>query len=233
MVFCILLIINKNKHKREAMELKYIYLNFYLLLVCLVALCWFKKLLLQLLVLLVKLINGFDFVMKQIKINKITFPVPGSHLIKNKSYTVNLGNGFAGAFASEKKALAFLAQTNKFLNEKFVELNFLYADFLRFARCNWLYFDTAVFTSYCSNIERCFSLMATKSGFTNGNYFVFSQFKVIVRELIAVCKQFEALLLGRGITAGAYEVRSFAKRANYIFICVFNYPKELFLPTEF
>ena len=78
--------------------------------------------------------------MKQIKIQEINLPDKSSHYIKDKMYNILLGNDHREYFGSEKLAEKFLAETNRFLNIKLHEANYLYYTlFAEFRKC-WFFF---------------------------------------------------------------------------------------------
>jgi len=125
--------------------------------------------------------------------------------ISNKTYKVPIGNGITRAFDSKKKALKFLADTNRFLNTKLHELNFIYSDVYLQYRRNWFYFDhhkspgASLFAlertvrTYLSQTEETFDLICSRSGYENGNYFVFAHFKTIFNGLKAAIRSLQKL----------------------------------------
>lgn len=126
--------------------------------------------------------------MKKIKIQNYSEPRPESHYTRDKKYWVWLGNGAKRSFTNRKHAEAFLAQTNRFLNEKVFELNRLYAEIFAEYRRIWFLMDGRI--AYADDLDRTlewtnkkFNLMMENSAGANGNYFAFTNMRVIISYL--------------------------------------------------
>jgi len=175
--------------------------------------------------------------MKQIKLNHITKPVKKSHFTKDRFYIVALGNGFNSSFRSERLARAFLNETNKELNLKMFELNFLYSDIYRLYRSAWLYLDKNRFsglnnmevliTEGMNKIENSFNLLVDRAAWGNGNYLVFSHFRAIINEINYICGLLKKVFKKRGLTASCYELDSYSLRAGYILTAVEIWPNKI------
>ena len=112
-----------------------------------------------------------------IKLTGYNSPQPGDHwLAKNNRYSFYLGNGKLAVFSSERECKAFLAATNRFLNAKLCELNYLYGcAFVEYRRV-WPYFYTgrgkskelnelhANIAGQISMIEHCFTRLPIDIG---------------------------------------------------------------------
>lgn len=180
--------------------------------------------------------------LKKIKLNKYTAPAPGSIRSADKLYSVALGNGYKCTFPNEKETLQFLAETNKELNNKMYELNFLYSDVLRLYRASWLYFDKNKIQglnnieSLClekmHSIDRSFNLMVDRAGFENGNFTVFSHFHSIIGSIKSMCELLQIIFKNRGLTAQIYECDGFAMRADYIATSIIIYPNKIKLAID-
>lgn len=180
--------------------------------------------------------------MKRIKLVNYSKPVPDSFRSVDQLYCVSLGNGYKVQFASEKETKAFLSETNRELNTKLYELNFLYSDMLRLYRSSWLYFEPgkisglANIESLCNQkmqaIENSFNLLVDRSGFENGNHLVFSHFQSIIEQIKSVCDLLAMIFTKRGLTSSLYECNSFVLRAEYIATSITIYPNKIKLVAD-
>lgn len=153
-------------------------------------------------------------------------------MLADKVYSVSLGNGYNGKFPSRKIALAFLAETNRDLNTKMYELNFLFSELLRTYRASWIYFEKnanieSICAEYILRIETSFNLLVNRAGYENGNYFVFSHFHSIIDCINDVCNTLQVVYVKRGLTGLIYETNSYITRANYIKTYIVIYPRKL------
>ena len=62
--------------------------------------------------------------MRAITLFKIELPNKSSNYIKQKQYSVWLGNGSKRYFSNLKEAKTYMTQTNRFLNDRLHELNY-------------------------------------------------------------------------------------------------------------
>lgn len=180
--------------------------------------------------------------MKKIKLQNYSKPDIGSFRTSDLVYSVALGNGFKKSFASEKQTLAFLSETNRELNAKLYELNFLYSDILRLYRASWLYFETGKdkelnnIEYQCNEkmqtIERGFNLMVDRSGWENGNYHVFNHFHSIIDQIKELCELLCQVFKRRGLTGSLYESEGFVMRADYIATAIIIYPNKIKLAAS-
>lgn len=116
--------------------------------------------------------------MRKIQIDKINFPDKASPRLKDKLYSVYL-NGSLEYFASEKNAKAYLAETNKKLNELLLELNYIYISALTQYRTIVFYMKENRIPVYIAGIEKSFDLVIKRSQYTNGNHFTFKHLENI------------------------------------------------------
>lgn len=141
--------------------------------------------------------------MRKIKINKIGLPVVKSHYIKNNMYSVHLGNGSRTFFSNLKDAKKFIADTNRFLNLKCHELNYLYINIRGEYQKNWFYFDNEFeqqernILEYFKGIDNAFIMCIERSHHTNGNYFVFKNLFYIIEGLQSALNLIIRMLRGR------------------------------------
>jgi len=178
---------------------------------------------------------------KQIKLCHITAPDKTSHITANHFYYVSLGNGYKQKFPSKRAATAFLNETNRELNIKLYELNFLYSDLLKLYRGSWLYFDKKIpglnnIEMNCLDkfrrIDGTFNIIIERSHWENGNFFVFSQLQYIIAELKTVCELLNQIFRKRGITSAIYEIDSYLQRADYISTAISIYPEKIKFVAE-
>jgi len=155
------------------------------------------------------------------------------HYTENKNgYTVAIGNGITKDFVNKKHCLKFLADTNRFLTNKLHEVNFILSDLQVMYRRNWFYFDnlkSAAAEMYSlericifnlSGIEEKMDLLVSRSGYENGNHFVFSHFRSIFSLLIDTIKILQKLQLKK---SSAVEVH----KLEVLYIRVIQIEKEL------
>lgn len=119
--------------------------------------------------------------MKKIKIKIFSSPDKTSVYIKNKGYSVALGNGLT-AYATNKKDIdKILARTGKFLTENLEELNYIYVQIFSHYRAKFLFLpeDFDMMDSFIDlehNFKKCITIKPT----INSNHFTFSYlFKII------------------------------------------------------
>lgn len=137
--------------------------------------------------------------MKRIKIDKVQAPDPKPVYVWQTKYRVALGNGVRKQFTSRKLALAFLADTNRFLNLKLHEANLFYGEVFTEYRNNWFYFGENADRSEikCENllqqIREPFKLLVTRSNWMNGNDFTWKHLHTIFELLLQVLAELRAL----------------------------------------
>jgi len=116
-----------------------------------------------------------------------------SHFISaRRKHQVYLGNGLNVLFSNINEVTGFLAKTNKFLNAKIFELNELYIEIFSNYQRLWFFFNNStelldserIVESNLYLIPRNLTMMVTRSGFENGNQFVFLQFQKSINALI-------------------------------------------------
>jgi len=80
--------------------------------------------------------------MKSIQLNGVRPPVdPASAMLQHHLYSVHLGNRITVMFTSERAALAFQAETDRWLSAHLVDCNFLLVDAFSSYRAAWCLFD--------------------------------------------------------------------------------------------
>lgn len=127
--------------------------------------------------------------MKRIQIKEIKHPDKSSVYINQKQYCIFLGNELRYYFKSEKAALKFLADTNRMLNNKLHELNYIYGLVFIEYRKIWFYCENRFkefddkFNSITASINKKFDIIVARSHWNNGNYLTFKHMFDIARLL--------------------------------------------------
>lgn len=180
--------------------------------------------------------------MKRIKLINYTAPNTDSVLVKDRLYSVSLGNGYTNSFASKTETLAFLAQTNRDLSHKLYELNFLYADVMRIYRLAWPYFETGskrvpnnlqgIVLEKIADTEHIFNLLVDRGHWENGNHLAFQHFQAIIGLLKEICTLLAELYGTKNHSVNMYECSGLITRLNYIHTAIVMYPQQIQLVAE-
>ena len=162
--------------------------------------------------------------MKKISLNHITKADYTSHLTRQRTHCVSLGNGSITYFSNINKAEEFISKTNRFLNERFFDINELYIDvFIHFQR-NWFYFnnndtlsrlETICYNNFAT-INDCMYMVYSRSHYENGNHLVFKHTYNICDALINVVDILQNLHVSRGNYAESNIMKAIIRRINYI-----------------
>lgn len=166
--------------------------------------------------------------MKQIKIQHFTHPDKQSVYTDRQKYKITLGNGYESTFTDKKRLSNFITETNIFLNAKLHELNFIYIELFGFYRVGWFYMDQTkrsqlnlhqleVKTQHSlRQMDQAFNLITSRSGFTNGNHFVFSHFKSIINPQIDLINNLLQLYKSKGHTDKVYKLEFLKNQLLFI-----------------
>ena len=169
--------------------------------------------------------------MRKIFIDKIELPDKQSHYTQRKLYSVFLGNETKRYFSSIKDARAFLANTNRFLNDRVHELNYFYGVVFSEYRGIWFFLNTGVLTekkiNYCFEaVNTAFKLACGRSQSANGNYFTFKHIFAIIDGLCNACKLILECLEEKKYYSDVKRVRGFYRQIQFIRNDLNNYGKE-------
>ncbi len=183
--------------------------------------------------------------MKRIKIDKIVEPHPNPFYIRDQYFWVWLGNGTKHQFTSKRNALAFLAQVNRFLNNKLHEANFLYCEVFTQYRENWFYFwhnkknydnglnlKLRLIETRLKDCMEAFDMLVTRSHLPNGNHFVWVHFNNIFNAMDSICSELIALQKSRSNGAEAQVLRILLDRVNITRNQLNGYLKNIELKNE-
>ena len=170
--------------------------------------------------------------MKKVKVTNLTYPVKNSIYVKEKKYWVALGNKVRVSFTNRKNALAFIAQTNRFLNEKTFELNKIYVDIFSEYRRIWFYFDSKNarlmnFEQQIGFLEKRFDLLIDTSSYEDGNYNAFFHIRGIVYLLQEMLTQMQRVMAGKNNYAEKYNLGIYLRRLDDLLQAVNDYANNL------
>lgn len=181
--------------------------------------------------------------MKQIKINKLSYPDKESVFTDRQFYWVNLGNGVKRKFRNKKEAKAFLAEVSRFLTYKMHEASELFISVFTYHRRAWFYLDHNPGSgrhSYADwyKMERqnrdkieiignMFDVLYSRHQGENGNYFVFNNFYTIFDAMQCILSNLYALYEPKGMGGTLYELEILHKKVAYCRRTIENYTLEI------
>ena len=180
--------------------------------------------------------------MKKIRLKNYISPDKKSVRTIDKLYRVSLGNGFSANFPNEKETQAFLAETNRELNSKMYELNFLFAEVLKISRHAWPYFELGqkhvknnlqeIIKNKIIEVENSFNLAVDRADWENGNHTVFNHLYSIIGTIKEICQDISQLYLIKNNSVAMYEADSLIVRLEHIYTSIVIYPQKIELVTE-
>jgi hypothetical protein len=159
--------------------------------------------------------------MRAIHIDKLNKAQKRSIVTREKHHSICLGNGLTCYFTNEKKARTFLAETNRFLNQKVLELNRIYVDLWSEQRSMYLVFFKAFSTDqklrqFAANIEKSLDMVMTRSHYTNGNTFTFKYFYNVMDNLREWNDYLIVLLKGKNRFYNVYNLEIISQRLGWL-----------------
>lgn len=154
--------------------------------------------------------------MRRIEIIQIEWPDLASNYLERKKYSVYLGNESRNSFNSLKDAKKFLAETNRFLNNRLHELNYLYGNIYQEYRKAWFYFesDKSIEISLIDifqGIDKSFVLAVNKCRGSNGNHFTFKHLIYICKNLKDIALKLRKLMINRKYYVEVQRLEMFIK----------------------
>jgi hypothetical protein len=169
--------------------------------------------------------------MKAIKINKIRKARKSSILTREKYHSIFLGNGLTCYFSNEKKAYAYMASTNRFLNNKVLELNKIYIEVWAEQRSMYLVFyklfsNDMTLSNFQVQIEKALDMIMTRSKYQNGNHFTFKWFYHIIELLKEWNEYLMELLKSKNRFYNLYDLEILNQRLDWIKSMFDNWGKE-------
>lgn len=157
--------------------------------------------------------------MNKIKLTHITPPDFSSVFSKSRMYQVALGNNKRECFSNEKHAKKFLAETNRFLNDKLAELNQIYTLVLCEYRNYWFYLDLKnieLITVKTGGIDKALLKLVTPRYGPNQNYYVFTDFSIVLKSLIDILMILDKALLSDNRYPELHRITFLKKWINQI-----------------
>ena len=176
--------------------------------------------------------------MKQIKIQSIIPPNKSSHYIKDNMYSILLGNDHREYFKNIKPAKRFLAETNRFLNSKLHECNYLYYSLFTEFRRIWFFFNSEdpkrakelrriedIIENCFNSIDKAINLLVNRSHYTNGNYFTWHHFYNLIDYYMDIIEQIKRVLCIRKYHIDLKRIEIFEQQAVKLKTELMNYGK--------
>lgn len=167
--------------------------------------------------------------MKAIRIKQIEIPSKDSHYIKQNMYSVYLGNGVIEYFSNLKTAKNFLAITNKFLNSKLHELNYIYTLLFAEYRRIWFYFDRDTESHILvlfAEIDKKFEMCISRCGYTNGNAYTFKHMVNLGERLTEIFEQIKSVLVAKKYYADVQRIDIYIRNIKAVILDLKNYSKS-------
>lgn len=131
---------------------------------------------------------------RTIRISHYLTPNNGADYSDQKLYRVFLGSGYWIHLQSLKDTKQFLAETNRYLNLVLDQFTSLASDFQTELFYLWRYLSQSEANHYLKQIQELFKtlhLAVDRSGFTNGNVFVFRHLSTVADLLASMAKDLE------------------------------------------
>lgn len=158
--------------------------------------------------------------MRQVRLWHIVLPDKSSVYIKQKQYSVFLGNGAKCYFTNLKDAKQFIAETNRFLTSILHELNRLYGELFVEYRKVWFYMSDNYETKRVEKdlkllfieLDNYFARIGDKNTTLNGNYFVFNNLNGIIDVLEKLIKFISEVYRTRRHFSEIKTVQSFIRQ---------------------
>lgn len=147
--------------------------------------------------------------MNRIKLTHITGPDFSSAYSEMKMYRISLGNGQKEFFSNEKKARKCLAGINRFLNQKLHELNQLMIMVYGEYRNKWFYLEPDkieyINVKIASSEKALIKLITPRSG-VNFNYYIYTDFKMIIDNCLAILKTLKITSINDGVWSEVHRI---------------------------
>lgn len=169
--------------------------------------------------------------MKQITLVNIGLPDKTSVYTDAKKFTVFLGNETRYYFTSFKAAKQFLAETNRFLNAQFHEINYIYINLFMEYRNIWFYLkgreniDKQI-TNSMEAIAGYLENACSKSKTINGNVFTFNHLFAACNELDEVARFIIIVLTAKKRYNEVHRVKMFKSQVESIRDRLISYGKK-------
>lgn len=127
--------------------------------------------------------------MKKVKFNQAKEPDKSSIYTNAKNYSLSLGFGIKLSSKNKRSFNSAVYHINEDLTEILYQINAAYVFCFTEYRLSWFYLQGTQFRvsqkadEYNSEINRLFNLLSDRNGWSNGNYFAFKYFYLIIEDL--------------------------------------------------
>jgi CRISPR/Cas system-associated endoribonuclease Cas2 len=150
--------------------------------------------------------------------------------IKRQQYSVFLGNGSRTYYTALKDAKRFLAETNRFLNDRLHKLNYLYGNAFTEYRKIWFYFSGIQNSENkiieCFNeADRNFMIAVTRGNTINANAFVYNWVNDICSALTNALSIIKEFLRDKKYYADLRRIEMIERQVIDISMMIENYGK--------
>lgn len=176
--------------------------------------------------------------MKAIKLQHFTEGKKESIYTQRKKHLVQLGNGSKNYFTDKKELIAFLSETNLFLNKKLQELNFIFIEVFALYRVGWFYMDNSRnkkqlnlkqiddnARSELLNLLKAFDIIVARTNSPNSNHFTFTHFVSIITSLNEILNTLLTLYQSKRHTDKLYKINFLLDQVKQVETELKHYPK--------
>lgn len=173
--------------------------------------------------------KSVKYFMKKITINSYTRADKKSIYTKDRMYRVILGNGITAFFGDLIATKKFLAETNRFLNQKLHEINHLFIEVMGLAHSTWFILNEQqerIIDEESQAFARSRSLAVHRSSWENGNHFTWFHIQNCLENQERIIRILESFNRDTGRYNENYLIRSIKDRINYIKRDLSNFGEE-------
>lgn len=143
----------------------------------------------------------------KIQLEHYRAPIMASHYKRDKTYKVQLYFGHCRNFTNKKQVLNYLAESSRFLNDRFAELNYLIGDIFMAYRQNWPFMASQSTTDFLDT--QFFAATNQMNKYCNNfglqqNFNAFSRLYKTIEILTGILNKLEQIEKGRYNAAPAF-----------------------------
>jgi len=179
--------------------------------------------------------------MKHIKIVQYHEPDFDSVYLREQHYRVYIGIRTV-YFTNEVKAKAFIAETNRMLNDVLHSANYFYYNLFTEYRKAWFYIDSKkiyqnmedrIFNMFCS-IEKSFNWIINRAGTSmNGNVNAFNYLDKSLRDLILISNEIKIVLTNKSRSTDLKIIDVYINQITDLLTGLNNWGKQINMNYEF
>lgn len=148
----------------------------------------------------------------------------------SRNHHVYLYPDFSVPFTNMKDAQVFIKQTNDFLTSKLFEMNEIFVEAFALYRRQWFYLEdlgqVRIIRHYMEEIHQGFDLMIHKSNIDGYSYLVFSWFKIISRDMLAIIEILSSSYQRHNHWTGIKIIEVLKNRINNLVNEIFSYGRD-------